>query len=221
MDRKYRKSRFHDEKGNLIPFMRLIKNGMKALYSFILLKLFNRRPILPWISYDAIVALKKIIRKNHIILEFGSGYSTLWLSGIAGKVYSVEDNPEWYKILSDQIKRRGIDNIQLFYRNKEEFANFPDEIMNTPDMILVDGSNRGECMAKAITRIAPDGIIYLDNSDKGMHDDDDFNNEYRNAEKILLDFAHDREAEISYYTDFSPTSLFVQQGLMVILKKYK
>jgi hypothetical protein len=35
------------------------------------------------------------------------------------------------------------------------------------------------------------------------------------AEKVLLDFAQSKGAEVTYYTDFCPCEFFVQQGMMV------
>ena len=53
---EFRKSRLHDEQGNLVAAEGL-SNFPKAAWTYVALKLADRRPVLPWISYNAIEKL--------------------------------------------------------------------------------------------------------------------------------------------------------------------
>jgi len=88
--------RWRDAKGNFCGWSRLIRNGSRALVTGLLRIAFDIRPILPWISYDAIRAIQSHLRPTSRVLEFGSGMSTIWYALHAGTVYSVEDNEAWF-----------------------------------------------------------------------------------------------------------------------------
>lgn len=50
----------------------------------------------PWLCRDAIVILEKLLSKDDLVLEFGSGRSTKSFSKRCKYVYSIEHNPDWY-----------------------------------------------------------------------------------------------------------------------------
>lgn len=80
------------------------------------------------------------------------------------------------------------------------------------DLIVVDGHQRSACMAHSTKLLKPGGILYLDNSDKHSSP---AGGDTRLAESYALAFAEEKSADIIYLTDFAPTQLFVQQGLMI------
>ena len=45
---------------------------------------------------DCVEYIKKILPKGSTILELGSGYGTTWLADAGYKMYSVENQPEWF-----------------------------------------------------------------------------------------------------------------------------
>lgn len=49
----------------------------------------------PWYTYPAIAYLKDILTKDHNVLEYGSGYSSLFYKERAKSVYVVEHELEW------------------------------------------------------------------------------------------------------------------------------
>src|SRR5690349_10957027 len=86
-----RKTRFHDEKGNLVSFPYLVTHGPLALLSLINLKLFGVRAEKPWLSYAAINEIDQFLTPEKTVLEFGSGMSTIWFAKKSNQVYSVEN----------------------------------------------------------------------------------------------------------------------------------
>lgn len=209
-NRRY--SRLHDEKGNVINLIDFFKHAPIAIISGLLRVTLNYRPNLPWISYSAIKYLKGFLSNEKKVLEFGSGMSTIWYAKNAKFVYSVEDSGPWYKAVKKIIKKNNIENIEYEFLSGDEYANYKNSSNEKYDLIMIDGKNRHECALNAITLINEDGIIYLDNSDKHA---DIADGDTKLAEMVLLDFAENNNAKVIYFTDFSPTSFFVQQGMLV------
>jgi len=50
----------------------------------------GRRPVLPWIPFAATRAIRKRLRRDWSVLEFGAGMSTIWFAERCATVYSVE-----------------------------------------------------------------------------------------------------------------------------------
>jgi len=214
-----RKTRLHDEKGNLISFNRFFLNGSRAVFTGLMRILLGYRVAMPWISYSAISVLKQHLDKTSRVLEFGSGMSTIWYAQHAGHVCSVEDNKEWYEKVQELIQDREIQNIDYLFADTEEtYSQFKCGDDVGYDLIMVDGSFRSSCVANTLKLLKPSGILYLDNSDK---DSTESGGDMRLAESQVLSFAKQQNAEVIYFTDFAPTQLFVQQGLMIKLIKNK
>jgi predicted O-methyltransferase YrrM len=211
-----RKTRFHDEKNHLVGLKNLVINGPAAALTFAALKAFNWRPSEPWISYEAIGLLKKFLTPRSRVLEFGSGMSTVWYGKHAGEVCSVDHYPEWYRkvqgILADE---KGIKVRHELRENPKTYSRFMQGDKKGFDLIMVDGEWRSLCAANCLKLIRPGGIIYLDNSDK---DSGPEGGDMRKAEKILLDFAKKKGAEVSYFVDFAPTQFFIQEGMLIRFK---
>ncbi len=214
---KIRKSRFHDEKGNFIGWGKLLTHTPLAVSTGLLRISAGYRPEMPWIAYDAINVLGKLLSKKSRVLEFGSGMSTVWYAKVAGEVYSVEDNHAWYEKVDATLKERQLNNIHYdFAQTPTDYANFMADDTAGFDLIMVDGSYRSACIASAAKLLRPGGILYLDNSDKHSSS---AGGDTRLAEARALALAQEKLADITYFTDFAPTQFFVQQGLMVRIPK--
>ena len=210
-----RKTRLHDEKGNCISPGRLALHGPQAIATSMLRLAFGYRPAVPWISYTAISILKSHLNESSRVLEFGSGMSTIWYAQHAGQVCSVEDYKPWFDKVERLIKSRNLKNIDYrFASSMDSYSRFKADDNDGFDLIMVDGNHRSACIANSAKLLKPGGILYLDNSDK---DSDPGGGDMRVAEAFALNFARERNAHIEYFTDFAPTQLFVQQGLLIRL----
>ena len=97
------------------------------------------------------------------MLEFGAGSSTLFSMDRVARVVSLEHDPVWLAWARARI--RG--NVELIATVQE-----PAEAYRAPlgasgerfDLILVDGAHRNEAFADAVGRLAPGGVILLDDS---------------------------------------------------------
>ena len=204
-----RKTRLHDESGRIISLDRALRNTLPAYLTGAMRLLLNKRPEMPWISYDGQALLGKILKPSHRVLEFGSGMSTIWYARHAGHVTSIEDHEEWYGMIGDRLRSFG--NVDYhFARNQGEYIGMaPDEAF---DLVMIDGKWRDDCARFAIAHLAPGGVIYLDNSDRQTA------TEYGNvpeAARLLREFAGLNNLPVREFTDFAPTQFFVQGGLMV------
>lgn len=208
-----RKTRLHDEKGNLPSLRRLILNGSRAYYSGLGRVLFDRRPIQPWISYDAAKLLRRHLTSQSRVLEFGSGMSTRWYAEHAGFVLSIEDYQPWFDKVRRQLTDEGITHVQyILASEKESYAQAQLYTREPFDLIMVDGSFRSDCIAHSLELLNEKGILYLDNSDK---DSGPAGGDVRRAEELALAYARKYNASVQYFTDFSPTQFIPSQGLMI------
>ena len=132
---------------------------------------------LPWFSYAAIDFLKRYLRPEMQVFEFGSGGSTLFFAQHCKTVISVEDNAHWCEIVAAKLASRGIENVDLrhvpvAFTNEQEFAasDYLKAVrQSVVDVIVVDGTEwtsniRPICFHAAEEQVAPGGIIVVDDS---------------------------------------------------------
>lgn len=117
---------------------------------------------IPWYSYPAIEYLSNIDFRQKTIFEYGSGNSSAFWARRCREILSVEDNEEWYNIVSAKLEPN--QTIRLV-KERSEYISASLEAAAKPDVIIVDGSHRFACAEAAIASLAPGGMIILDNSD--------------------------------------------------------
>lgn len=143
----------------------------------------------PWWTFDSAdqVAAFLATRPDARVFEWGSGASTLWLSARAGSVHSVEHHAGW----AQSLRARLPGNVTLTVvepvstnapvvgsakpgHDGLDFSAYVDAIDATEgayDVIVVDGRAREACVAKAVGRLAPGGMIVFDNVDRQRYVD--------------------------------------------------
>ena len=75
----------------------------------------------------------------------------------------------------------------------------------------MDGTDREGCIRSVVPKLKRGANLYLDNSDKDMTRP---NGDMRRAEKALLEAVEMRKGSVRYFSDFSPTNFFVEQGVL-------
>ena len=117
---------------------------------------------IPWYTYPAIEYINQLNFTQKTIFEYGSGNSTIFWAKRCAKLYSVEDDSQWF----DKIKPQLPGNVDCkLAENKEEYINSINSCPGKVDLIIVDGSFRYECAVQALKKLKDDGMIILDNSD--------------------------------------------------------
>jgi len=182
---------------------------------------------LPWITFKAERFLRKILRKDMIVFEYGSGSSTLYFSRRVARIFSIEHHREWFEhiqqILSEQsiknadcrliepetltenqpnvyLSSSSLDKNKSFESYVKSIDAFPDEYF---DIVVVDGRSRTNCIAHAKTKIKQGGYMVVDNSERAYYfDGNDFLSNKKEWEALHF------IGSVPYSFGFSKTSFF-------------
>lgn len=126
---------------------------------------------LPWWNVAATREVAEFLRTRPKAraFEYGAGASTIWLARHAASVVSVEHHAEWHQRLAKEVAP--FNNIQLHQRDLagDGYIGAIDAEDGLFDLIVVDGRRRTECLARAIPRLAPGGLILFDDSGRGRY----------------------------------------------------
>jgi len=133
--------------------------------SFILKESINlsRKPI-PWYTYPAIDFLEKRLTKEMKVFEYGCGNSTRWYADKVNSVTSVEHDPKWFEIVSQDLPK----NVKLIRQDLED-QQYASEITRTQekfDVVVIDGRDRFASTRFSISCLKENGILVFDNSER-------------------------------------------------------
>ncbi len=145
----------------------------------------------PWWTYDAIEQVEDFLnaRPHARVFEYGSGASTVWLAKRAGSVNSVDHDAGWIDFSRPRLSELGNATVELVgadtvpdadphyhsgksgYRGTSfrTYVHSIDRSEGQFDLIVVDGRARSACLAKAVSRLADDGMIVFDNSHRARY----------------------------------------------------
>lgn len=119
---------------------------------------------IPWYTFPAIEYLSQFDYSNKKIFEFGCGNSSLFWANHAQTVVSIEDNSKWFEKWQAEFQKP---NLEIRLRDEGEIyeqAIFEQEDLF--DVVVVDGKRRAQCSLAAVQKLAPGGMIILDDSDR-------------------------------------------------------
>ncbi len=184
----------YNEKPDSFSFKYIILEPFLKLHY----KIFNYLyPKSPWTSPGSILFFNKVLNKNMVGLEYGSGFSTIYFAGKLKKLISIEHNSEWYRKVKRNLEENKINNVDYFlfqkkdypenredldiYLNehdefelKESFRKYYEKVKeyhnNYFDFILIDGRARVRCGLNSIPKLKERGIFILDNSERKRYD---------------------------------------------------
>ena len=209
------KSRIHDLQGCVAPPKRVAINLPRAIWSRLKWEVVKQPPRQPWISYDAAARIKRFMRRRPCtVLEFGSGGSTLWSATQAVELHSVEHNREWHARVQELLAGASYSAkvAHELCETEEAYSTFRSDTDQAYDIILIDGIWRLPVARHHVDRLAPEGMLYLDNSD--ANSSSDHVNEIPELLAFLEDWSSRTGRTMEVYTDFSPTALHATQGRM-------
>jgi hypothetical protein len=153
---------------------------------------------LPWLVFAAIDFLEDLDLKGKKVFEYGSGGSTLFWLRKGANCVSLEHDRSWYEKMKPLLEQQDSVNYRLAepellekQSTKEDYTNpdtyrsgspdfthhsfqayirqidsFPDHYF---DVILVDGRARPAAIAHSIKKLAMQGILIVDNSDRDYY----------------------------------------------------
>jgi precorrin-6B methylase 2 len=118
---------------------------------------------IPFITYPALDFLKRRIRPEMVVFEYGSGASTLWWASHVRRVVACEHDPEWYR----KVAAEALSNVTLILRPIERgYADVVLEQSEPFDIVMIDGRDRVHCARNCVQALKPGGVIIWDNSDR-------------------------------------------------------
>lgn len=118
---------------------------------------------LPWMNYAVISFLENRLDKSMSLFEYGSGYSTIFYSGLVDNVIAIEHNPDWIEVIKDKLPT----NAKVVFREKKVNSEYSRAALMTDqkfDVIVIDGFDRVNCMKQALPSLKEDGVLILDDS---------------------------------------------------------
>jgi hypothetical protein len=142
----------------------------------------------PWFAFSSIAYLAALIRPDMKVVEYGSGYSTIWWASRVGEVTSVERSREWLAEVDAALSKHALKNAHLIPFNKfspgteEEIRARCNWDMLSPavsdyvlsagvlpkscDVVVIDDIFRNEVALAAIEIVKPGGLLILDDSER-------------------------------------------------------
>lgn len=130
-----------------------------------------KNEIVPWYNYACIHLLqsrRSEAWKKWRVLEFGAGYSTFWWSKRVAEVIAVEHDKDWISIITKLLGK----NAKIIHRDSEDAKRYVKTAFEQDgqfQVIVVDGIHRELFNADIVKKLTPDGIVILDNSDRGAY----------------------------------------------------
>jgi len=170
---------------------RVLRPILKGYYK--LFNLFN--PGRPWTTPASIIFFNKVLDKEMIGLEYGSGRSTLFFANKLKKLISIEHHSEWHEKVAKLLSENKLSNVDYLLipeqvngelnedieletnllkldgsEQRNEFFNYYNKVNDYPneyfDFVLIDGRARVMCGLNALQKLKNGGIFVLDNSER-------------------------------------------------------
>lgn len=122
--------------------------------------------IVPWMSSPAIEYLKKNLRADFSVFEFGCGSSTIFFSKRCKIVRGIETRSEWLSMLNSMK----LQNVKISLMNdgltNPEYEKSITKDDQKFDVIVIDSIKRSSCAINAINALKSGGLIILDDSER-------------------------------------------------------
>ena len=133
------------------PVSALLRAARKVLHLF--------QPNRPSLAFGAVGFLEEAINNKSIIIEWGSGRSTLWFYQRVKQVISIESDKSWFDFVRKKLPPQGIISYE---KEKASYINVGCSKVSSANLILIDGKHREECFTAAWQRAGKDTWIVLD-----------------------------------------------------------
>jgi hypothetical protein len=119
---------------------------------------------LPWTTYPFIEFIGPRLRPEWHVFEYGSGASTLFYARRVHTVTAVEHDTSF----ADGLRPKLPANATLLARERGSTGYFEAvaELAAPPHLVSVDGRDRVRCVSAVRGRLAPGGVLVLDDTDR-------------------------------------------------------
>lgn len=128
--------------------------------------------------------IQKYLNQNDILLEWGSGNSTIYYSGIVKKVISIEHDKDYFDYIQKTITLYDIKNIEQYlisahspnpipsrYEQFKDYIEYPIKNKLKFTKVLIDGRGRKYCAFSIINMIDENVIIFIHDFNREEYQD--------------------------------------------------
>lgn len=129
----------------------------------------------PWMSNYEIELINSFLKSSDVMLEWGSGGSTVTFSHKVKSYYSIEHVSEWYSNVDTEIKKQNISHkvhnflvepdlprtIPTKYEEFKTYIEYVDRLSIRFDKVLIDGRARVQCAEYVIPYLSENAIVFI------------------------------------------------------------
>lgn len=141
----------------------------------------------PWMTDVEIEMLDKYLTPDTVMLEYGSGGSTIYYANKVKKLISVEHEQGWFNTIEVRKRRAGLTNIEnicvpvipptvndqrgifewdelfncQYYNAYKEYVNYPLDKGYIFDVVFIDGRCRPQCAKAILDTITRDSVVFI------------------------------------------------------------
>lgn len=119
---------------------------------------------LPWATFPYIAFIEARLRADLKIFEYGSGASTLYYAQRANRVIAVEHDAGFADALARHLPSHA--TVLLEELHSDAYIHAIERDGGEFDVVSVDGRDRVKCLAAAMTRLHPAGVVVLDDAER-------------------------------------------------------
>jgi hypothetical protein len=127
-------------------------------------------PPYPWLNYNLLRWIERLAPRT--VFEWGSGASTIWFSRLptSPRVISVESDPKWHAAVESSLSVHRFETKVYLRQEKADYLEaFRSSGILPPDLILIDGLWRDECLREALPWIPKGSAVVFHDSHAGKH----------------------------------------------------
>lgn len=209
--------------------IKIIIDISKGVFNAFQRRVLKKYPIEPMMKQREKRIFEEVIKNLNPkeVLEWGSGYSTLYFPKMLPKGtnwLSIEHDKEWYRILAPQNKAKNVD-IKLMEHNENwkknhfdgsyedfrEYIEYPLNLKKKFNLIIIDGRARKECFKVAKKILSKDGVIIIHDANRKYYYDDF---KFRPKQKIVFNDIKSKHGGIFLYNE-------IDIGRFLDIKKHK
>jgi len=116
----------------------------------------------PFLVKGAVDFLETVVNKESVVLEIGSGSSTIWFAERAGRVISFESDKVWFQLVWDELTAKELNNTVVYLGDDMTVLDPNDRF----DICLIDGESgsRVAFTKKTLPLMKPGGYFVFDNT---------------------------------------------------------
>lgn len=127
-------------------------------------------PVKPQWAPASIPVIEKLLSKEKVVFEWGTGLSTPWIAERAKFVFTMDDDHNWRRRINAICQRMNISNVDfsVYHESEEKYleAIYWFSEMGGIDIAIVDGVRRSESFKTAIKYVKVNGLIIFDDFER-------------------------------------------------------